>query len=98
VIRLFEAAEKKSLCGQEALFTVPKKQARQKDAPLGPKKSRIEELKSGHAAPTVSSTPSLIRSMKGRKRPCCTRVGIFSLLRGLERADHDSDAPDGLSD
>jgi hypothetical protein len=60
VIRLFEAAEKKSLCGQEALFILPKKQDRQKVAPFGPKKSRIEK-------PNRPGAPQLLPSLRSMK-------------------------------
>ena len=82
VIRLFEAAEKKSLCGQEALFTLPKKQDRQKVAPLGPKKSRIEKPKSDHGAPTVSSDPILDPLNERQKEAVLHEGGHLLIIAG----------------
>jgi DNA helicase-2/ATP-dependent DNA helicase PcrA len=79
VIRLFEKAEKKTLCGQEALFTLPQKQDRQKEAPFSPKKSRIEKPKSGPFEPT-GSHDSILAPLNERQREAVLHEGGHLLI------------------
>ena len=79
VIRLFEEAEKRTLCGQKALFSLPKKKNRQKNAPVSPKESRIEKSKSGPCEPTGSSD-SILAPLNERQREAVLHEGGHLLI------------------
>jgi DNA helicase II / ATP-dependent DNA helicase PcrA len=79
VIRLFEEAEKRALCGQEALFSLPKKQTRQKNAPVGQKESRIEKSKPGPCEPT-GSPDSILAPLNERQKEAVLHEGGHLLI------------------
>jgi superfamily I DNA/RNA helicase len=82
VIRLFEEAEKRALAGQEALFSLPKKQTRQKNAPVSPKESRIEKSKSGPFESTGSPDSILAPLNERQKEAVLSEGGHLLIIAG----------------